>query len=220
MPGWEDMPPLASPCTSSPWTIHGSLEWGRSVVPTGDISRSRAKYRPLHAACPEIPNRHAHPLPAPLLSGMAVAHLRRQNFWCRRDARGTLPGSRARVVGLPMLPDHRADDPGWDSGLLTFLTIASGDPKTWATNPQIPKSSRVRISWLFVTVDDGGSRAPIRLLGIPDHRVGLKTEEGHDATSNARDHHHAGALAAARRGDGGFATRTVRPRAAQRVGTH
>jgi len=105
------MPPLASPCTSSPWTIHGSLEWGRSVVPTGDISRSRAKYRPLHAACPEIPNRHAHPLPAPLLSGMAVAHLRRQNFWCRRDARGTLPGSRARVMRLPMLPDHRADDP-------------------------------------------------------------------------------------------------------------
>jgi hypothetical protein len=35
---------------------------------------------------------------------------------------------------------------GWDSGLLTFLTIASGDPKTWATNPQIPMSILVRIS--------------------------------------------------------------------------
>jgi hypothetical protein len=105
------MPPLASPCTSSPSTIPGSLEWGRSVVLAGDISCSRAKYRPLHAACREIPNRNAHPLPATLLSGMAVAHLQRQSFWCLREARGTLPGSRARVVRPPMLSDHRADDP-------------------------------------------------------------------------------------------------------------
>jgi hypothetical protein len=99
---------------------------------------------------------------------------------------------------------------GWDTGPLTFLTIASGDPKTWATNPQIPKSILVRISWGFVTVgDDSGSQALIRPLGVLDQRVGLNTEEGHDATSNDRDHHQAGALATARRGDVGFATRTV-----------
>jgi hypothetical protein len=174
MPGWEGIPPLASPCTSSPSTIHGSIEWGRSVVLAGDISRSRAKYRPLHAACREIQNRNAHPLPATLLSGMAVAQIRRQIFWCRREARGTRPGSRARVVRLPMLPGHRADDP-----------------------------------WSIDETADDTRKTMMRPLGVPDHRVGLKTEEGHDATSNDRNHHHAGALATARRGDVGFARRTV-----------
>jgi hypothetical protein len=196
--------PMHQQSVDHPWQ-HRVGALGR---PCGRYFTLKGEISPVACRLPGDTKPQRTPLPATLLSGMAVAQIRRQIFWCRREARGTRPGSRARVVRLPMLPGHHADDP-WSIDE-TFLTIASGDPKTWATNPQIPKSIRVRISWGFVTGgDDGGSQALMRPLGVPDHRVGLKTEEGHDATSNARDHHYAGALATARRGDVGFATRTV-----------